>query len=212
MNEEDLIAVTDGINTDDLILAYKGLAFPWPMEGEPLTPWFSPDPRGLLEFNDFHIARSLNKFLKQTKFRVTYCQNFDAIIDHCGQVERKNQEGTWISKDISRAYKELFKLKKAYSVEVWNESNLIGGMYGVISERYLSGESMFHLETGASKLALVSLVKRLEQMGLCFLDTQMVTPLLKSFGGKEVSKNEFRKKVDQSIILEEGFFRELAGG
>ena len=212
MNEEDLIAVTDGINTDELIMAYNGLAFPWPIEGEPLTPWFSPDPRGVLEFKDFHISRSLSKLLRKTNYTITFCQKFDDVIDHCGQVVRKEQEGTWISNDIKRAYKELFRQQKAYSVEVWNSSKLVGGMYGVISDRYLSGESMFYLESGASKIALVSLVKRLDEIGLSFLDTQMVTPLLKSFGGKEVSKNEFRKKVDQSIILNEDFFKKLIRG
>lgn len=210
MNEDDLIAVTDGINTDDLILAYKGLAFPWPIDGEPMTPWFSPDPRGILEFKDFHISRSLAKLIRKTKFTVTFCQNFDDVIDRCEKAVRKEQEGTWISDNIKHAYKELFKLNKAYSVEVWDSSRLVGGMYGVISERYLSGESMFYLESGASKIAIVNLVKRLEKMGLSFLDTQMVTPLLDSFGGKELSKNEFRKKVDQSIILDENFFKELA--
>jgi len=211
VNEDDLIAVTNGIKVDELILAYKSLAFPWPIDGEDLTPWFSPDPRGLLEFKDLHISRSLDKFLKKQNFKVTFCQNFEGVLENCETVKRKYQEGTWISEDIKKAYKQLFELNKAYSVEVWQESRLVGGLYGVISERYVSGESMFHLETGASKIALVSLVKRLEALGLSFLDTQMVTPLLKSFGGKEVSRNEFRKKVDQSIILDENFFIKLSG-
>lgn len=211
MNEEDLIAVTEGISTDDLILAYKGLAFPWPIEGERLTPWFSPDPRGVLDFEGLHTPRSLKKFLRKNTFTVTFCQSFDEVIDHCEKVKRKGQDGTWISTDVKEAYKKLFRLEKAYSVEVWERTRLVGGLYGVISERYLSGESMFHLEAGASKVALVALVKRLEKMGLSFLDTQMVTPLLKSFGGAEVSKNEFRKKVDQSTILDKDFFTKLSG-
>jgi len=210
MNEEDLIAVTDGISADDLVLAYKGLAFPWPIEGEPLTPWFSPNPRGILEFQNLHVSRSFEKFLKKTEFRLSFCKDFDAVIEHCETVKRKDQEGTWISEDIKRAYKKLFSLKKAYSVEVWSGVDMVGGLYGVISDQYVSGESMFHLESGASKFALVGLVKRLEKLGLSFLDTQMVTPLVKSFGGTELAKNEFRKKVEQSIILDRDFFDQLS--
>lgn len=212
MNEDDLVAVTDGVSVEDLVLAYKGLAFPWPIEGEAFTPWFSPDPRGLLNFKELHISKSLKKFLKNTNYKVTFCKNFDAVIEACAQAKRKDQEGTWINPDIVEAYKKLFKLKKAYSVEIWSyEKELIGGLYGVISDKYLSGESMFFLKSGASKLALVSLVKRLESLGLSFLDTQMVTPLLKSFGGEEVSKKEFRNIVERSTLLRDDFFDRLSG-
>lgn len=212
MNEDDLVAVTDGVTTDNLILAYNGFTFPWPIDGEDFTPWFSPDPRGILEFKNFHISKSLKKFLKNTNLTVTFCKDFDAVIEACAKVKRKDQEGTWINSDILPSYKKLFKLKKAYSVEVWSyEKELVGGLYGVISDRYLSGESMFFLKTGASKLALVSLVERLEKLGLSFLDTQMVTPLLASFGGEEVSKKEFRNIVEKSTLLGDDFFDLLSG-
>lgn len=212
MNEDDLVAVTEGVSVEDLVLAYRGLTFPWPIEGEEFTPWFSPDPRGVLGFKKFHISKSLKKFLKHTNFTVTFNKNFEGVIEACAKAKRKDQEGTWINHDILNAYKELFKLKKAYSVEVWSyEKELVGGLYGVISDRYLSGESMFFLKTGASKLALVSLVERLEELGLSFLDTQMVTPLLKAFGGEEVSKKEFRKIVEKSTLLGGEFFDRLSG-
>ncbi len=208
--EEGLVAVTPDLLVEDLILAYKNLMFPWPIDGEDLIPWFSPLQRGVLRFENVHVSKSLEKLMKKNKFRVSFCQNFSEVMSLCAETKRKEQSGTWINKKIFEAYSELFKQKKAYSVEVWSpEGALVGGLYGVISKKYVSGESMFFLETGASKVALVSLVKRLESLGLSFIDTQMVTPLLKSFGGAEVSKNEFIKMTMESMILDELFFENL---
>ncbi len=139
------------------------------------------------------------------------------MIELCEKTPRKGQPGTWINEEIKKTYTKLFKMKKAYSVEVWKQINtsdrkLVGGLYGVISDKYVSGESMFFLESGASKVALVSLVKRLESLGLSFLDTQMVTPLLESFGAVEVSKNRFMKMIEEGIVLDEDFFDKLSQG
>lgn len=208
--EEGLVAVTQDLLVEDLVLAYKNLIFPWPIEGEDLVPWFSPSERGILRFKDLHLSKSLEKLMKRKKYRVSFCQNFPEVMRLCCESSRKGQGGTWINEKILKAYKELFDKKKAYSVEVWNlEGVLVGGLYGVISDRYISGESMFFLETGASKVALVSLVKRLEGLGVSFIDTQMVTPLLESFGAVEVSKNEFIKLTMESIVLDENFFGNL---
>lgn len=213
--EDDLVAVTPDLLVEDLILAYENHIFPWPIADEDVVPWFSPSERGILSFKDLHVSKSLEKLLKKKTFHLSFNQSFEEVISHCEKVKRKEGEGTWINDKIKTAYIELFKRKKAYSVEVWRrvnsvDSKLVGGLYGVISKQYVSGESMFFLESGASKVALVGLVKRLEDMGLSFIDTQMVTPLLESFGGTEVSKNEFKKMVESSIILDEKFFSELS--
>ncbi len=216
--EDDLVAVTPDLLVEDLIIAYRNGIFPWPIDNEEnMVPWFAPQDRGVLEFKDFHIPRSLEKLLKKKRFKVSFCQNFEEVIELCEKTPRKGQLGTWINEEIKKTYTELFKMKKAYSVEVWKQINtsdrqLVGGLYGVISDKYVSGESMFFLESGASKVALVSLVKRLENFGLSFLDTQMVTPLLESFGGVEVPKNRFMKMIEEGIVLDKDFFDKLSQG
>ncbi len=209
--KDDLVAVTKNILVEDLILAYKNLIFPWPIDGQEAIPWFSPQSRGVLEFKNLHIPNSLKKLLRKKKFKVSFCQNFEDVIKLCGETPRKEQLGTWINEEIKKAYTKLFKMKKAYSVEVWKQTNtfekkLVGGVYGVISDKYISGESMFFLESGASKVALISLVKRLEIMGVSFIDTQMLSPLLEDLGGAKISKNKFMKLTKKSIMLDKKFF------
>lgn len=209
--EDDLVAVTEELKVDDLIMAYESFIFPWPMEDQDVIPWFSPQMRGVLLFKDLHLSTSFRKLFKKSNFSVSFNQNFQDVIELCRQTPRKGQPGTWINDQIIETYIELFKRKKAYSVEVWSpEGLLVGGLYGVISKKYLSGESMFHLESGASKVALVALVQRLEDLGLSFIDTQMVTPLLQAFGGVELSKKRFIEEVSKGILLEEDFFTKLS--
>lgn len=212
MSPDEIIAVTDKIKADDIELAYKAHVFPWPFDGEDFIPWVRPKKRGLLFFKDFHVSKSLQKELKKKTFKVTFCQNFVEVIRQCSAVKRKNQKGTWITDKIIEAYIELFKRERAYSVEVWAEERLVGGLYGVISDRYLSGESMFFLESGASKLALVKLVEKLESLGLSYLDTQMVTPLLRSFGAVEIEEKSFLKLTEEGILIERDFWRRLKNG
>lgn len=210
MNPEDIIAVTPSVSVEDLVKAYDACVFPWPLDGEPFIPWVSPDPRGVLEFSSFHVSRSALKEFKKRDFTVSFCQSFEEVINNCAQTPRKGQDGTWITQDIVRAYCDLFDQKRAYSVEVYSEGNLVGGLYGVIAGRYVSGESMFFLESGASKFALFALVSRLKSLGLSWIDTQMVTPLLSSFGGAEMPKKRFVELVSLSKILDRSFFERLA--
>ncbi len=210
MKESDLLAVTSSITESDIINAYEAGIFPWPFEEENLIPWCSPDPRGILDFKDFHISKSNLKTFKKQDFQVTFCSAFDDVMNFCAEVPRKNQSGTWITEEIKNSYSKLFKLKKAYSVEVYKEKNLVGGMYGVISSTYLSGESMFHLETGASKFALTKLIEKLITLNVSWIDTQMVTPLVASFGGKEITKKDFLSRLEKGKILESNFFERLS--
>lgn len=212
MTEEELVALTPSVSAQDLDLAYENLIFPWPVEGLEGVPWFSPNKRGVLFFKDLHLSKSLKKEIKRNKFQVSFCQDFKVVITACAQVQRKGQEGTWITAQIIKAYTDLFNQGRAYSVEVWRKDKLVGGLYGVISRRYLSGESMFHTETSASKIALVKLVERLQTMGLSYIDTQMVSPLLDSLGAKELDRKSFRKLTEESIILDESFCRRLKDG
>ena len=207
---DDLFAVTEDILVEDLIEAYDRGVFPWPdpnLKG--LVPWFKPQERGILFFNDFHISKSFKKFLKHNPFTVTYCKDFSSVIRSCAEVKRKGQSGTWIDDKIISAYEELFAQKKAYSVEVWNQE-LVGGLYGVLTDRCVSGESMFFKESGASKIALYSLVKKLESLGLSYIDTQMLTPLLQAFGGVKILKEDFDNLlINGKIVLSSTLFEEL---
>ncbi len=208
--DKDLFAVTDTLEVEDLIRAYDIGVFPWPVEESALTPWFKPEKRGVLFFDHLHISQSFKKFLKSTELKVSFCQNFDDVIENCSTVKRKEQSGTWINTTIIEAYKKLYALKRAYSVEVWNKKDLVGGLYGVLTDRCVSGESMFFKESGASKLALYTLIVRLKRLGLSFIDTQMVTPLVKSFGGENISKQDFDKLLLSVKIKEHSkLFREL---
>jgi len=211
--DEDLFAVTDTLEVEDLIRAYDIGVFPWPVEDSSLVPWFKPEKRGVLFFDQLHVSKSFKKFLKSTKLRVSFCENFDEVIKNCSTVKRKEQSGTWINTKIIEAYNKLYVLDRAYSVEVWREEDLVGGLYGVLTDRCVSGESMFFKETGASKLALYTLIVRLKSLGLSFIDTQMVTPLVKSFGGENISKQDFEKLLLSVKIKEHSkLFRELKDG
>lgn len=211
---DDLFSVTKDITVEDLVKAYEIGVFPWPHEDVPdMIPWFSPRKRGVLFFDDFHISKSNKKLLKKKNFNVTFCKAFEDVIKNCASVKRKGEPGTWINDSIVETYIELFKQQKAYSVEVWSPyEKLIGGMYGVISKKYLSGESMFFFESGASKCALISLVEKLKSLGLSYLDTQMVSPLVQTFGGVEINREDFVKMIIGGRIIdsvEKPFFQEL---
>lgn len=209
--EDEIVAVTESATADDLILAYDNMIFPWPVD-EKVIPWFMPKKRGVLFFDDLHLSQSFKKFLKKHKYQISFCQDFEAVIKNCSQVKRKNQAGTWISAPIIKSYTELFNMEKAYSVEIWKGGELVGGLYGVIANKYVSGESMFHFETNTSKLALFSLIEKLKSFNLSYLDTQMVTPLLKNFGAKEITKKEFKELTDKSIINTDLYKKLKQGG
>lgn len=201
-SDDGLVAVGGDLELDTLLEAYQKGIFPWPLSTYPLNvdlpnTWFSPDPRGILEFKKLHVPRSFVKFLKKSPFTVTFNRAFPDVIVNCAKMPRKDQPGTWITPDIINAYLNMFQAGYAYSVEVWNGKNLVGGMYGVIIGDFVSGESMFTLEANAGKEALYTLVHQLQDKGISWLDTQMVTEVVKQFGGKYVPRPVFLKKLQE---------------
>jgi leucyl/phenylalanyl-tRNA--protein transferase len=191
---EGLIAVGGEFSAEILAEAYSKAIFPWPHEGLPIL-WFSPDPRGILDFSDFHVPHSLQKFCrKKMDWTFTLNQQFPEVMEQCRLQSRPGQDGTWILPEMQKAYFELFEQGKAMSLEVLQSGKLIGGIYGVLMEDRFSGESMFHLETNASKFALWMLVLELQKRGQKWMDIQMVTPLLAAFGGKYISRNKFLER------------------
>jgi leucyl/phenylalanyl-tRNA--protein transferase len=195
--EDGLVAVGGDLEVDTLVTAYRQGIFPWPVSVELPLAWFSPDPRGVIFLDEIHVAKSFEKFLKKNPFRVTFNQRMKEVIKECARVPRKNQPGTWITPDIIIGYEKLFQAELAYSVEVWEEEKLVGGLYGVSMGEFVSGESMFMKEDNASKLALYSLLMLLKAKGIRFLDTQMVTPVVEQFGGKYIERDEFRGLIEE---------------
>lgn len=197
---EGLVAVGGNLEVATLAEAYRLGIFPWPQEGLPLL-WFSPDPRGVLDFSDLHIPRSLKKWQRQhAHWRLTVNQAFPEVIRQCRLQKREGQLGTWILPEMEKAYLELFKAGKILSLEIWEESELIGGIYGVLiknasGQLHFSGESMFHLRTNASKIAFIEMVEHLKGLGLQWMDIQMLTDVTQALGGKYIPREEFLGRI-----------------
>lgn len=201
-SEDGLVAVGGDLETDTILEAYHRGIFPWPVSTYPMNvdlphTWFSPNPRGILDFSDIHVSRSFEKFLKKSPYDVTFNKSFSMVIALCAKTPRKDQPGTWITPDIIAAYTKLFHEDHAYSVEVWDGQRLIGGLYGVILGDFISGESMFTLEDNASKQGFYTLLKHLQNKGLNWIDTQMVTEVVKQFGGKYISRPGFMSRLQK---------------
>jgi len=191
---EDIIVIGGALTAENLLGAYRRGIFPWPIELWPLT-WFCPEERAVLQFKDLHLPRSLQRIRKRAPFRFTIDQNFPAVIQHCAQVERKGETGTWITPQMLRAYCELHRLGHAHSVEAWAGDQLVGGLYGVDAGGAFAGESMFYLRPYASKLALLHLIDHLRACGAEWLDVQVMTPHIAALGAKAIPRYEFLDRL-----------------
>lgn len=185
-----LLAIGGDLSLDRLLDAYRHGIFPWFGVDEPLM-WWSPNPRMVLFPNELKVSNSLKKTLKKQPFETKLNTAFREVISACSKVNRSNQDGTWINNDMIDAYCGLHQLGHAISSESWLKNKLVGGCYGVIINDMFYGESMFHTETDASKVAFVFLVEQLKNQGVGMIDCQMRTPLLESFGGREITRDEF---------------------
>ncbi|PWU20866.1 MAG: leucyl/phenylalanyl-tRNA--protein transferase [Bdellovibrio sp.] len=187
---EGLVAVGGQLDPQTLLTAYGQGIFPWPQPDTPML-WFSPDPRGVLVFKDLHISRSLRRAQKKLKWEFTVNQAFDRVIQACAGQPRPGQNGTWITPEVIAAYRRLFARGHVLSVECWEGEEVVGGIYGVITEKYFSAESMFHLRPNASKLCLLELVGELRRRGHAWMDVQMITPVVAALGGKYIPRKQF---------------------
>jgi leucyl/phenylalanyl-tRNA--protein transferase len=165
--------------------------------------WYSPDPRGVLPLNEVHIPRRLARVARQGRFRIAIDTAFGDVIRACAAEDRDPEDaGTWIDDQIIESYTALHDQGVAHSVEAWNGDRLVGGLYGVALRGTFFGESMFHRETDASKVALVALVERLRARGYTLLDTQWVTPHLEQFGAIEIPRDDYLKLLKDSLRLD----------
>lgn len=167
--------------------------------------WVDPDRRGVIPLDGLHISRSLRKALKSTAWTVNIDTDFARVIRACASKGTGRKE-TWINAGIVAAYSELFRLGHCHTVEVRDGGALVGGLYGLVLGGAFFGESMFHTQTGASKVALVHLVERLKAGGFTLLDTQFMTDHLRSLGGIEISRAAYRQKLKAALKLKADFF------
>jgi leucyl/phenylalanyl-tRNA---protein transferase len=188
---DGLLAAGGDLSVESLVTAYSQGIFPWYDQGPIL--WWSPDPRLVLIPSGFRISASLKQRIKKDQFTVKTDTNFEAVISHCALVNRKDQEGTWINSEMKKAYIALHHEGLAHSFETYFEGELVGGLYGVSLGRAFFGESMFHLVSDASKIALAALVKWSLTHDFLFIDAQQSTSHLKSMGAKELSRDLFLK-------------------
>jgi leucyl/phenylalanyl-tRNA--protein transferase len=203
-SEEGVIAVGGTMTVENLIEAYSKGIFPWPHQGFPLL-WFCPHERGIIRFEKFKAPKSLLKFSKKTKWQASWDKSFLEVIQFCAQVPRTGQTGTWITSELEKAYLKFHHAGFAHSLEVWEDGELIGGIYGVFVKNVFSAESMFFKRSNASKFALLKLVEKLKNAGVEWMDVQMLTSISETFGGEYISQNYFlellKKSQQKSAIL-----------
>lgn len=189
-SSEGLLAIGGDLSTERLIHAYRNGIFPWFEDEEPLL-WWSPDPRFVIYPEELKVSRSMKQLFKKNKFRVTVNQDFKSVITNCSEAYRKGQKGTWITDNMISAFMKMYKLGYAKSVEVWEDSELVGGLYGVdLGNRVFCGESMFTKVSNASKYGFIEFIKNSNYL---LIDCQLHTNHLQSLGGKYITRNEFLK-------------------
>jgi leucyl/phenylalanyl-tRNA--protein transferase len=197
-----LVAAGGGLSVERLLEAYSHGMFPWYSEGQPIL-WWSPSPRMVLEVENFKLHRSLlkslQKFVQSPFASITFDTAFDQVIEHCSAYKRLGQNGTWILEDMVLAYQALHRAGFAHSVETWIDGKLVGGLYCVSIGKAVFGESMFALQTDASKIALAALVAFAKQHGITWIDCQQNTNHLASLGAQEIPQAAFLQAVDTAV-------------
>ena len=193
---EGILAVGGDLTSERLLLAYKSGIFPWFNPGEPIL-WWAPGSRMVLFFEDLIISKSMRNILNRNIFKVTFNQDFKAVISNCRSIKREGQNGTWISDEMIEAYCKLHKLGIAKSVEVWQNEELVGGLYGIDLGNVFCGESMFSKVSNASKVAFITLANKLKIENYKVLDCQVYNEHLESLGCNEIDREDFMKILNE---------------
>lgn len=194
-DEVGLVALDYNLSPDRLVSAYRNGIFPWPDSASLFSPipWVSPPRRAILEFSALHVPKNLRKAQRAaaSMLRFTIDAAFPEVIAICAATPRPGQTGTWITSPMMAAYTELHRRGHAHSVELWDGTELIGGLYGVTAGGMFTGESMFHRRNDASKLCVLHLIEHLRARGATWLDIQQLTPHFARLGAREISRDEF---------------------
>jgi leucyl/phenylalanyl-tRNA--protein transferase len=187
--EDGLLAIGGDLTRERLLLAYRQGIFPW-FEGD-IPLWWSPDPRFVLFPHELKVSKSMQVLLRKNSFRFTINTAFEQVIHHCKSVNRRGQDGTWITDEVEQAYITLHREGYAHSAEVWQNGQLAGGLYGIRMGQLFFGESMFSLVSNASKYAFICYVQQLVREQVQLIDCQVYTAHLESLGARMISRNEF---------------------
>lgn len=195
--EDGLLAIGGDLTCPRLLKAYRLGIFPWYSQGSPIL-WYSPHQRFVLFPENLKISKNLNKLVRQNTFQASLNQAFDEVISNCASIARKGQKGTWINRDMQKAYIALHQRGLAHSVEIWDSNDqLVGGLYGIKLGNIFCGESMFSYKPNTSKLALVYLCKELP---VHLIDCQVYTQHLDSLGAEMITQSEYLEILKQQII------------
>jgi leucyl/phenylalanyl-tRNA--protein transferase len=200
IDPDGLLAMGGCLSSSRLINAYQLGIFPWYNPGEPIL-WWSPNPRLVLFPENLKISRSLAKTIRRDRFKITFDTAFAQVMQYCA-APRSEEMGTWISEEIFHAYTTLHSQGVAHSVEAWLGEELVGGLYGVAMGQVFFGESMFHRESNASKVAFCHLVKQLSEWGYQLIDCQVHTQHLSSLGAEEINRQDFSSLLKQYCFIQ----------
>ena len=197
-SEEGIVAIGGDLSMERLLMAYSSGIFPWYNEGEPII-WWCPNPRFVLFPQQLRVTKSMQSVLNNGKFRFTINRAFTAVLQNCKTINRKEQEGTWITPEVQNAYTTLHELGYAHSAEAWLNGELVGGLYGIRLGNVFFGESMFSKESNASKFAFINYVKQLQKENVTLIDCQVHTNHLESLGAKMIEREKFLQLLKENL-------------
>lgn len=197
-NQDGLLAIGGQLGIDWLITAYENGIFPWYDDVNPIL-WWSPNPRLIIHPNEFKVSKSFRRTLKKNPFTIKFDHQFEKVIENCKSTKRNEEEGTWITAEMKEAYINLHHYGMAHSVEVYEQNELVGGLYGVSLGKAFFGESMFFKKRDASKVALYYLCRELSKWNFHFIDAQVETDHLISLGAIKIPRNEFLNKLEKAL-------------
>jgi leucyl/phenylalanyl-tRNA--protein transferase len=187
--EDGLLAIGGDLSSERLLLAYRSGIFPWYNNDIPL--WWHPDPRFVLFPQELLVSKSMKQVIAKNTFEFRVNSSFKEVITNCKNIDRKEQDGTWINNDVIDAYTQLHNLGFAHSAEAWQDGKLVGGLYGIKLGKVFFGESMFSHKSNASKFAFIKYVEELLKEGVVLIDCQVYTEHLESLGAKMISRDDF---------------------
>ena len=187
---DGLLCIGGDLSPERLLLAYRSGIFPWYSEGDPIC-WWSPPERMVVFPEKYHAPKSLRNVLNRRLFTTTFNKNFERVIEGCRYSVRNGQDGTWLTQEMHDAYVEMHRLGYAKSVEVWQDDELVGGLYGLDIDGVFCGESMFSKVSNASKYAFAALIEKLRAEGYRLLDCQVYNHYLESLGAELIPRSQF---------------------
>ncbi|MEN7551213.1 leucyl/phenylalanyl-tRNA--protein transferase [Rapidithrix thailandica] len=196
-DDSGLLAIGGDLSKERLLTAYSMGIFPWYNPDEPIL-WWSPNPRFILYPSQIKVSKSMRQVLRQNKFEITFDQDFEGVIRGCQNIPRPGQQGTWITQEFIDSYQQLFDMGFVHSVEVWQNGELVGGLYGGYMGKCFFGESMFAKVSNASKAGFIMLAKNLDEQGFELIDCQVHTGHLESLGGEMIPRLDFLKILEKN--------------